>query len=65
MLALNANNQNVTRSTGALKLAIIDPIVNGLNSGWQHIDASLLQANQQFEADVIIVGTGAGGRCRG
>lgn len=61
MLALNANNQNVTRSTGALKLAIIDPIVNGLNSGWQHIDASLLQANQQFEADVIIVGTGAGG----
>lgn len=42
-------------------MAIIDPIVAGLNAGWQHVDASQLQENQQFEADVVIVGTGAGG----
>ena len=42
-------------------MAIIDPIVTGLNSGWLHTDASQLQENQQFEADVVIVGTGAGG----
>ncbi|MDP5145635.1 GMC family oxidoreductase [Shewanella sp. ULN5] len=42
-------------------MAIIDPITTGLASGWQHIDASTLQQNRHFEADVIIVGTGAGG----
>lgn len=42
-------------------MAIIDPIVNGLNSGWLHTDASQLQENQHYEVDVVIVGTGAGG----
>ena len=42
-------------------MAIIDPIITGLSSGWHHIDASTLQKNRHFEADVVIVGTGAGG----
>ncbi|QIR13639.1 GMC family oxidoreductase [Shewanella aestuarii] len=42
-------------------MAIIDPIETGLASGWQHIDASTLSQNRHFEADVVIVGTGAGG----
>ncbi|MCL1142270.1 GMC family oxidoreductase [Shewanella gaetbuli] len=42
-------------------MAIIDPITTGLTSGWHHVDASLLNENQHFEADVVIVGTGAGG----
>ncbi|MEZ9234726.1 GMC family oxidoreductase N-terminal domain-containing protein [Shewanella sp. 10N.286.52.A9] len=40
---------------------IVDPIITGLNEGWQHIDANLLTEDQHFEADVVIVGTGAGG----
>lgn len=42
-------------------VAIEDPIVSGLNSGWAHINAATLTANQTFEADVVIVGSGAGG----
>ena len=42
-------------------MAIIDPIITGLNAGWQHIDASTLEKDRHFEADVVIVGTGAGG----
>ncbi len=38
-----------------------DPIRRGLAAGWQHIDASLLKRNQTVEADVVIVGSGAGG----
>jgi choline dehydrogenase-like flavoprotein len=42
-------------------VAIEDPIVKGLDSGWAHINAGQLTSNQTFEADVIIVGSGAGG----
>ena len=42
-------------------MAIEDPIVTGLNSGWAHVNASQLTAKQTFEADVVIVGSGAGG----
>lgn len=42
-------------------MAIIDPILKGLQDGWRHTDASKLLHNQHFEADVVIVGTGAGG----
>lgn len=38
-----------------------DPIKQGLANGWRHIDASTLTEDQQFEADVVIIGTGAGG----
>ena len=42
-------------------MAIIDPIVQGLAEGWAHTDASTLTHNRTFEADVVIIGTGAGG----
>ncbi len=42
-------------------MAIEDPIVSGLARGWQHIDASQLTENSTLEADVVIVGSGAGG----
>ena len=39
-----------------------DPIRSGLAGGWRHLDASLLTRNlTTLEADVVIVGTGAGG----
>lgn len=40
---------------------IADPIQAGLASGWKVIDASTLDADRRFEADVAIIGTGAGG----
>ena len=42
-------------------MAIEDPIVTGLAGGWKHIDASQLTQDQTLEADVVIVGSGAGG----
>lgn len=38
-----------------------DPIQAGLASGWHVIDASRLQADRVIDADVVIVGSGAGG----
>jgi choline dehydrogenase-like flavoprotein len=38
-----------------------DPIVAGLESGWDVRDCSKLDADLHLEADVVIVGTGAGG----
>ena len=38
-----------------------DPFQTGLDGGWRVIDASTLVADQTFEADVAIVGSGAGG----
>jgi choline dehydrogenase-like flavoprotein len=40
---------------------IADPIREGLASGWSVIDASRLSHDATLEADVAIVGTGAGG----
>jgi choline dehydrogenase-like flavoprotein len=40
---------------------IADPIREGLASGWSVIDASRLALDTTLEADVAIVGTGAGG----
>lgn len=40
---------------------IKDPIQSGLAAGWKVIDASTLTDNREFEADVVIIGTGAGG----
>ena len=40
---------------------IPDPIQAGLAAGWQVVDASSLQQDRTFDADVVIVGTGAGG----
>ena len=38
-----------------------DPFRAGLASGWRVIDASMLAEDRTIEADVAIVGTGAGG----
>jgi hypothetical protein len=40
---------------------IRDPIQEGLASGWKAIDASRLQSDLALEADVAIIGSGAGG----
>lgn len=38
-----------------------DPIAEGLTKGWRHIDASTLRTDQEFDTDIVIIGTGAGG----
>lgn len=38
-----------------------DPIRTGIANGWQHLDASTFAGDQQFSADVVIIGSGAGG----
>jgi choline dehydrogenase-like flavoprotein len=40
---------------------IADPIQAGLAAGWDVIDAATLTENRTIEADVAIIGTGAGG----
>ncbi len=40
---------------------IPDPIAAGLAGGWNVIDASTLTSDRILEADVVIIGTGAGG----
>jgi choline dehydrogenase-like flavoprotein len=42
-------------------MAIDDIYTAGIASGWQVTDASTLTQNTTLEADVVIVGTGAGG----
>ncbi|MDB5949942.1 MAG: family oxidoreductase [Massilia sp.] len=40
---------------------IADPIQAGLARGWDVIDGAAIQADRTLEADVVIVGSGAGG----
>jgi choline dehydrogenase-like flavoprotein len=40
---------------------ISDPIVQGLKRGWNVVDGSGLERDLHLDADVVIVGTGAGG----
>ncbi len=40
---------------------INDPIKQGLARGWDHIDGTTLSADTTYQADVVIVGSGAGG----
>jgi choline dehydrogenase-like flavoprotein len=40
---------------------IPDPIQAGIARGWDVVDAAALQADRTIEADVVIVGSGAGG----
>jgi len=41
--------------------ALADPMQAGIAAGWQVTDASTLTGKRTIEADVVIVGTGAGG----
>ena len=47
--------------TNPVKAGLPDPFRAGLVSGWKVIDASVQQRDLAFDADVVIVGTGAGG----
>ena len=38
-----------------------DPFREGLAAGWKHVDASQLAVDLPIEADVVIIGSGAGG----
>lgn len=40
---------------------IPDPVAEGLARGWNVVDASRIEGDLQLDADVVIVGTGAGG----
>lgn len=40
---------------------ISDPVLDGINQGWQTLDAGTLTSNLTLEADVAIIGSGAGG----
>ena len=40
---------------------IRDFVAKGLQQGWKHLDASELSSNKTLEADVVVVGSGAGG----
>ena len=40
---------------------IADPIRIGLASGWKAVDAARLEGPREFEADVVVMGSGAGG----
>lgn len=42
-------------------MSIPDPFLQGIASGWQVHNASLLEHDQQLDVDVVIVGSGAGG----
>ncbi|MBJ6136635.1 GMC family oxidoreductase [Marinobacter litoralis] len=42
-------------------MSMNDPIARGLASGWNVVDARKLTQNQTVEADVVVIGTGAGG----
>ncbi|HYD79281.1 MAG TPA: GMC family oxidoreductase [Paucimonas sp.] len=62
------NTDNIAANSAASDAApspssspIPDPIQAGLAAGWKVIDASALADNRVIEADVAIVGTGAGG----
>ena len=47
--------------TDTARMPLADPFRDGVASGWNVIDASTLERDLELEADVAIVGTGAGG----
>ena len=62
MTMMNAATHPVRPITiNASPSPIADPIAAGLASGWQVIDAATLREDRVIEADVAIIGTGAGG----
>lgn len=42
-------------------MTIRDPILEGIAAGWKVLDASSFEASRTVEADVVVVGSGAGG----
>lgn len=57
-----AARNSATESAASIKESIVpDPITAGLARGWKVQDCSRLEQDLNLEADVVIVGTGAGG----
>lgn len=42
-------------------MSLTDRIARGLESGWKVTDGAALTSDQNYEADVVVIGTGAGG----
>jgi choline dehydrogenase-like flavoprotein len=57
----NINTISVSPASNPASNPIVDPIQAGLAAGWKVIDASTLSDNRAIDADVAIIGTGAGG----
>ena len=55
--AVNTTNIPIAAPKGVIP----DPIQAGLAAGWRVTDCSRLDADSTLEADVVIVGSGAGG----
>ncbi|UTY60343.1 GMC family oxidoreductase [Massilia sp. erpn] len=53
--------QTASAAASASGSPIPDPILAGLAAGWQVVDASRLERDETYEADVVVVGSGAGG----
>ncbi|HTN64584.1 MAG TPA: FAD-dependent oxidoreductase, partial [Burkholderiaceae bacterium] len=51
----------MSQSASPTHAAIPDPVQAGIAAGWKVVDASTLTANRSIEADVAIIGSGAGG----
>ena len=51
-------NEDVIRPAAEI---IPDPIRQGIARGWRVVDAAALASDSTLEADVVIVGSGAGG----
>lgn len=54
-------NTAISTATVPTTGVIPDPIQAGLAKGWKVVDASQLTQDQELEADVVIIGSGAGG----
>jgi choline dehydrogenase-like flavoprotein len=48
-------------AVASTKVAIPDPIQAGIARGWHIVDGAALLSDQVIEADVVVVGSGAGG----
>ena len=55
------DTEHAMRARATSETAGRDPVRDGVERGWQVIDAALLEQDRALEADVVIVGTGAGG----
>ncbi|MDC8760107.1 GMC family oxidoreductase [Janthinobacterium fluminis] len=51
------NSSSAAQAAGGIP----DPIEAGLAAGWRVLDASTLEGDRVFEADVVVIGSGAGG----
>ncbi|WP_338849449.1 GMC family oxidoreductase [Massilia sp. W12] len=58
---MNQTRNSAVDKEPEVKGIIPDPIKAGLAQGWKVVDAATLDADQTLQADVVIIGSGAGG----